>query len=129
MFLTSYNLADYLVASGLIAKRALVAGDFALVEAGRRNRNFKILRRDEAGLFVKQIKTPTAEAIATLQREAIFYRTVATNPAYRGLQLCTPRFVRYDERRHTLLVQLLSNAESLSERSWYDGPFDATTAT
>ena len=128
MFLTSYNLADYLTASGLLSRRALVDGDFTVIEAGRRNRNFKVPRRQNSGLFVKQIKTPTAEAAATLRREAIFYRAVAANPAYAGLQALTPRLVHYDERRQALLVELLSNAETLAERSVYDGSFDTATA-
>ena len=39
MFLTAYNLPHYLLSKGLIDSQSLVAGDFAIAEAGRRNRN------------------------------------------------------------------------------------------
>jgi len=128
MFLTSYNLSGYLTASGLLDARALVDGDFVVVEAGRRNRNFKILRRENGGLFIKQIKSLSAEATGTLRREAAFYRAIAASPAYTGLRDLTPPFVAYDERRHILSVRLVGDAETLAERSLYDGPCDPPTA-
>ena len=66
MFLTAYNLPHYLMSKGLISAQSVVDGDFVLAEAGRRNRNFKVMRRQQPGLFVKQIKSMEAQAITTI---------------------------------------------------------------
>ncbi len=120
MFLTAYNLAHYLVARGLITQESLVAGDFVLAEAGRRNRNFKVARRSGPGLFVKQIKTVEQQAIHTIQREAAFYRAIAGDTRYAAIAGMIPRFVDYDASRHALTLTLAGDAESLAERQARD---------
>jgi hypothetical protein len=120
MFLTAYNLAHYLVARGLITQESLVAGDFVLAEAGRRNRNFKVARRGLPGLFVKQIKTAEPQATTTIQREAAFYRAVSTDPRYAPIAGMIPQFLDYDASRHALALSLAENAESLAERQARD---------
>ncbi|MBS1854231.1 MAG: aminoglycoside phosphotransferase family protein [Acidobacteria bacterium] len=120
MFLTAYNLAHYLIARGLITQESVVAGDFILAEAGRRNRNFKVARRGLPGIFVKQIKTAEPQAEITIQREAAFYRAVSTDPRYAPLSAMIPRFLDYDASRHALTLSLAENAESLGERQVRD---------
>jgi hypothetical protein len=115
MFLTAYNLPHYLMSRGLVSTESVVAGDFALAETGRRNRNFKIMRRSHPGLFVKQIKTAEAQAISTIDREAAFYRVVHSDPKYAAIRNLIPRFVDFDPTRHALTLSLTENAESMAE--------------
>ena len=128
MYLTVSNLADYLVSSGLITAESVVRGDFAVAEAGRRNRNFKVLRRRDSGLFIKQIKTPEAQAISTIQREAAFYSAVTSNPAYERLAELMPRMFRYEPGRHAIVLEYLQQAESLAERQMRTNSYDADSA-
>lgn len=123
MFLTVYNLPHYLISKGIISAESVVGGDFAVAEAGRRNRNFKVLRRKHPGLFVKQIKSPEAQAIATLQREAAFYRTVGSSQAYASIRGMVPGFVDFDDRRRALTVNLIEDSESLAERHMREGAY------
>jgi len=99
MFITAYNLPHYLISKGIVTAKSVIDGDFVVAEAGRRNRNFKIMRRKHPGLFLKQIKSSEQQAVATLQREAAFYRFIASNPAYASIRDVVPRFVDFDERR------------------------------
>ncbi len=115
MFLTAYNLPHYLMAKGLISAQSVVEGDFMLAEAGRRNRNFKVVRRKQPGLFVKQIKSTEAQAISTIEREAAFYRAVHSDPRYAAIAQMIPKFVDYEPPRHALTLGLTENAESISE--------------
>jgi aminoglycoside phosphotransferase (APT) family kinase protein len=128
MFLTAYNLPHYLLSKGLVDSQSLVSGDFAVVEAGRRNRNFKVLRRNSAGLFVKQIKTTEQQAIHTIQREAAFYRAVHGDSKYAALRRMVPEFVDYDERRYALTLRLADNAESMQERQMRESKYGEDTA-
>src|SRR5262245_10423569 len=116
MFLTAYNLAHYLTAKGLITMKSVVDGDFILAEAGRRNRNFKVARRKQPGIFVKQIKTTDQQAVMTIRREAGFYRAVHGDARYAAIASMIPRFLDYDASRYALTLSLTENAESLSER-------------
>lgn len=127
MFLTAYNLPHYLISKGVITAESLVNADFVLTEVGRRNRNFKIIRRRQPGLFVKQVKSTEAQAIATLHREALLYRAVGSNPAYVGATM-VPKFVDYDERRRVLIVNLAENSESLAERHFREGTYREDSA-
>jgi thiamine kinase-like enzyme len=115
MFLTASNLPHYLISRGLITTQSVVSGDFVLIETGRRNRNFKVLRRSGPGLFVKQIKSSEAQAITTLEREGLFYSRLRSDPSCSQLRSITPEFVDYDARRHALIVHLLNGYESIAD--------------
>jgi len=128
MFLTAYNLPHYLLSKGLINAQALVEGDFAIAEAGRRNRNFKVLRRGAPGLFVKQVKTTEAQAVTTIQREAAFYRTVHADPRFVAIRGLIPEFVHHDAQRHSLALRLTDNAESMQERHIREGKYSEAAA-
>ena len=114
MFLTASNMAHYLLARGTIPPAVVVDGDFMVVEAGRRNRNYKIIRRDGSGLFVKQIKEIEPMAISTMQREAACYR-MSQKSGYEALAGLMPSFVDHDASRHCLTISLLPGGENLTE--------------
>ncbi len=115
MFLTASNLVHYLIARGTISVGSVVDGDFLVAEAGRRNRNYKVLRSKAPGLFIKQIKAPDAMAISTLQREAACYRLAQQDSTYRNLAELMPRLIDHDPARHILIVELLATGENLTE--------------
>jgi hypothetical protein len=108
--LTSANLAHYLIERGLVGADEIVAGAFSVVDASRRNRNFKVFRQGRTGLFVKQMRDLQTDAAHTLRREAICYEAAAGVPE---LARIMPRLLRYDDARHTLVTELAPEAESL----------------
>lgn len=125
MFLTAATLPHYLIARGLVTPAAIVDGDFAIVEAGRRNRNFKVLRRGEPGLFVKQIRQPEPQAVATLEREAACYRLAREVPALAPLAELMPGLVDHDPARAVLILDLLPEGENVTEVHQRLGAFPA----
>ena len=129
MFLTASNLVYHLIGRGSITADSVVSGDFALVDAGRRNRNFKIIRRQTPGLFVKQAKTQEQQAFMTLQREAAFYQVASTDPRYSILKELMPEFVDYDPTRYALTIKLLPDAESLAEYQLRNNTISDASAT
>ena len=51
MLLTSTNIVHYLLERGLVSAQQIVDGDYMVVEAPRRNRNFKIMNHHRTGCF------------------------------------------------------------------------------
>src|SRR2546423_9474541 len=115
MFLTASNLAHYLFFRGLATPEAVVDGDYAVVEAGRRHRNFLVKRAAGRGLFVKQSPNVVGDTAATLQREAAFYQALRDRPAFAQYARVAPRLVDYDPAATALTVELLPDCESLTE--------------
>jgi hypothetical protein len=93
----------------------VVNGDFQVVDYRRRNRNFKIIRRNYPSYFVKQVQSMEAEPVSTLQREANCYWLAQTQAGFAPLARIMPKYVGYDPARHVLIIELLAGAETLSE--------------
>ena len=110
MHLTAANLVHFLMGHGLLGASEVVAGKVAIIDASRRNRNFKFVRNDGTGLFVKQMRDMQTDAMVTLKREAACYELARDDASLSRLM---PRLVRYDESRHVIVVDLLPEAESL----------------
>jgi Phosphotransferase enzyme family len=115
MVITLNNVCYYLLDRGLITPESVVNGDFVAIDVTRRNRNFKIIRRQFPSFFVKQIQNWEPQAIATLQCEATCYWLAQSEAELAGLALLTPRYHLYDPTRHILVTELLPEAENLSD--------------
>jgi hypothetical protein len=113
MYLNVANVAYFLIWHGLLSPTEVVASDLVVLDASRRNRNFKIIRSGGPGLFVKQMREGQPDAMTTLRREAACYERARDDPA---LSRLLPRLITYDPARHLLIVELLSEAESLADR-------------
>ena len=112
MHLTTANLPYFLIHRGLLSPDAIVASDFAIVDASRRNRNFKVIRKSGPGLFIKQMREGHPDAMYTLRREAACYERARDDPTLGRLM---PRLITYDSARHLLVIELLPEAESLTQ--------------
>lgn len=123
MFLTASNLVHYLIERDTVDINSLMDGQFMVIEAGRRNRNFKVFQKADLGLFIKQIKAIDPIENATLRREAECYRLAQQYADWSALM---PRFVDHDPARHCLTVGLLDAAENLTEFHWRLQQFPTT---
>ena len=115
MQLTSTTIAHYLIQRGFVSRESIVNGDFVAEECSRRNRNFKILRRNGPSYFVKQALTFDAEPIATIQREANCYWLWHNHVEAKGISDIGPRLFGYDRDRHILVLELVPGGETLRE--------------
>jgi hypothetical protein len=115
MVITPNNICYYLLDRGLITAESVVDGDFMVVDVTRRNRNFKIIRRQHQSFFIKQIQDWDPQAIASLQCEATCYWLAQSDAELAGLALLMPAFYLYDPARHILITELLPEGENLSD--------------
>ena len=63
MILFRSNVVHYLLEQGLLTLDAVVDGELMVIDATRRNRNFKVMRRGQQGYFVKQIQLWDAQTV------------------------------------------------------------------
>jgi hypothetical protein len=114
MILTVENIVPYLIDRNIVSAESVVDGDCTVVEITRRNRNFKVLRKSEAGYFVKQVKTYDPAAVSSLTREAQSYWLAKYDPGFRGISSLMPRLIFYDAQRQILVMELFPGAEDLA---------------
>ncbi|KXG87670.1 phosphotransferase family protein [Agrobacterium bohemicum] len=114
MYLTSGTLVPYLIDRSVLSAADLLADDITILEAGRRNRNFKVFRKDGSGVFVKQIPLMAVETTQSVQREATLYALAEKDAAAAGLKTLMPRLRHYDGNRHLLAVELVPHSQSLT---------------
>jgi hypothetical protein len=128
VFLNSTNIVYYLLERGLVSAEQVVDGDYMVTEAPRRNRNFKVMKRDRSGLFVKQVQRWEQQSIATVQLEAHCYRLTNEDKGFMALRDIVPRFHCYDARRAVLVTELLPGSETLAEYHFRNGGFPIEVA-
>jgi hypothetical protein len=128
MVLSSRNLVHYLLDRRLVTFDSVVDGDFMVVDAPSRNRNFKVIRKRAPSYFVKQVKTWEPAAIASLQCEATCYWLSQNDAEFALLRALLPQFHAYDPGSHVLVVELVPGGESLSEYHRRLGAFPADVA-
>jgi len=127
MYLTSTNLAYYLIARGHVGKHSVVSGDFSITEVDGHNRSFRVTRGDAPSLFVKQIKDLDETNVECLRREAVCYR-LASDSRFELLSEITPGFVDFDPVRHLVIVELIVGAENLTQCHRRLGDYPVTLA-
>ncbi|PDT88284.1 hypothetical protein CO669_21940 [Bradyrhizobium sp. Y36] len=115
MFLTASNVFHYLRDVGQLSSHDIVEENFRVVEIGRRNRNFRILRNSGPSLFVKQIPIVHPETIVSFRREAAVAQIASEAAPESALKKVPPTLRRYDPRVHVLVYDALDPAETLSD--------------
>jgi len=125
MIITKENIAHYLLSRGLLTFDSVVDGDLVVVEATSRNRNFKVIRRESPGYFVKQAKTFEPQAVETLRYEMSCYWLSKNDPDFAPLAKLMPRFYDSDPVRHALVIELLPEGGSLADYHRQLGSFPA----
>jgi serine/threonine protein kinase len=111
--LTQAQIAHYLVADGLASAESITDGDFEVVEASRRNSNFKVVSDRGPSYLLKQLKE--ASAGDSVSNEARVYRLLQEISAGDTLLRYIPRVVNYDSNQGMLVVELLRNSRDLYE--------------
>lgn len=128
MHVDQNNVTYFLAERGLVEFESVVDGDFMIVDQSSRNRNLKIVRRKSEGFFIKQIGQQTQEFVQSMQREAACYRLANEHQQFRALRSLMPRFYLFDPVNYILIVELLSDSESLWEHHQRMGCFPIEVA-
>ena len=109
------NIVQHLIERGLITYESAVDGDLALLSGSSNHKHSRVMRNHSPGFFIKQIQRWEEAPIMTLQREAACYRLGHYNEDFASLTPLLPKYYDFDPVRHTLVIELLSGGESVSE--------------
>lgn len=118
------EVVPYLLGRDLIAKSALVQGDFRIVDVSRRNYNLKVISSRGPSYLIKQ---GLGGNRATVSQEASIYRWLAVK-SDSGISQYLPRFHLYDEGRSVLVLELLKDAQNLRQHQTRSGRFSVALA-
>jgi aminoglycoside phosphotransferase (APT) family kinase protein len=111
--LTSREVVPYLREHDLISAQSIVDGDLVIVDASRRNRNFKVIREKGTSYLIKEGLGLRGDA--TVAHEAAVYQFLQSSPAGDGLERYLPTFYGYDPQADILVIELVRNAQNLRE--------------
>ena len=123
MIITKENITHYLLGRGLLSFDSVVDGDLMVVEASSRNRNYKVIRREQPGYFVKQVKTFEPQNVETMRYESACYWLSHNDPDFEPLAALMPRYHDSDPVRHALVIELLPEGGSLRDYHQQLGSF------
>lgn len=115
MMLKHEEVASYLVGAGLLDPASVVGGNLLVLNASRRNSNFKII--DEGGPAYLLKQSVGAERALTVKNEAYAYSLLRARSARLGRYL--PGFHRYVESEGILLLEMLRGARGFDEHVFH----------
>ena len=124
--LTQREVILYLLRRKLISPESIVQGDLVVVDASRRNLNFKVISECSPSYLLKQGVDPGR--IVTVAREAAVYQLLNSDTRDDGVHRYLPHFYGYDAEEHILILELLRDAQDLREYYTRRGPFFKTPA-
>ena len=113
--LTPAEVVPYLLRQGLVSPQTVVAGDVRVIDATRRNANYKLVSAGGPSYLLKQGVGP--ERAAMVDGEAAVYRRLGADggPAGGRFGRYLPRLCLHDAADHVLVLELVRDARNLQE--------------
>jgi hypothetical protein len=124
--LTEHEGVMYLLQSKLLNPESLLEGSLEVINASRRNRNFKVISEGGPHYLLKQ--GVGLQGMATVAYEAAMYHHFQSDAGCVKFRRYLPRCYGYDPKEHILILELLNNAENLRDYSSRRGRFSAHLA-
>ena len=101
------NVVPYLLEHKLINVKSIVDGDLQIFDISRKNRNIRLMRKNNTSLLLKQsIQTDISSSIA-LKREALLYALMQNDENFSALVDITPRIHDFDEVKNILITEFV----------------------
>ncbi|HEX8157794.1 MAG TPA: aminoglycoside phosphotransferase family protein [Solirubrobacteraceae bacterium] len=107
--LEQHDVAAYLLERRLISRRSIVSGQLRILDASRRNRNFRVSGGAGESYLLKQ--GIAADSTVSLANEVAVYRRLAAGEG--SIASCIPRLYGYDAERGVLILEWIAGAQDL----------------
>ena len=124
--LTQSEVAQYLLQHNFITAASLVDEDLRVVEASRRNRNFKVITERGPSYLIKQGRGQNGRA--TVAHESNIYRYLETATGGECFRPYLPGYHHYDADDGVLILELLTGALDIREHHTRRGVFSTAIA-
>jgi thiamine kinase-like enzyme len=117
MRLSAKDIHHYLLDKGFIDARSLVDGDYAVHQSQTRNAIFRIVRRKQKSLFVKQLIAFEPNNTYALQKDATCLWLIKNEAVFQDLAGHVPEYFGFDPERQVLVTEYIPEARNLEEYS------------
>ena len=124
--LSQSEVAQYLLQGEFITTASVVDEDLRIVEASRRNRNFKVIREHGPSYLLKQ--GLDANGRSTVAHESVLYKYMGTANGSEDFRPYLPGYHHYDADDGVLVLELLTGAQDIREYHTRRGAFSTTIA-
>jgi aminoglycoside phosphotransferase (APT) family kinase protein len=121
--MTESDVVAYLLDAGLIDTAAVVDGDLRVLDASRRNANFRVMREAGPSYLIK-IGAGRDPFVST-EREARVYRLLSEAA---GVTMLLPRVYAFDPERELLVLELFAGVDDLRNYHRQRGRFPVSIA-
>jgi aminoglycoside phosphotransferase (APT) family kinase protein len=111
--LTQSEAVAYLLKRKLVNSTCVVESDLLVVDASRRNRNYKVMCESGPSYLLKQGVGPSG--IATVAYEAMVYRIIQSERNRVEFGHYLPLFYCYDSEEKILILELLRGAQDVRD--------------
>lgn len=115
MEIATRKIVRYLTQRGLLDRRSIVEDGLTISIGRSRNRFVRVEQRSGRGYFVKQALESEPMSADTMRREAEVYRGAFGDDRLIALRNLLPGFHGFDEAQRILVVDLVDDAENLTE--------------
>jgi aminoglycoside phosphotransferase (APT) family kinase protein len=119
------DVVDYLLERNLIDAAAIVDGDLRLIDASRRNTNFRVVRERASSYLLKQ--GAGRDPFVSTAREAFVYALLA-DAGGKAIARLLPRVYDFDADRELLIIELFEGADDLRAYHHRRGRFPTSVA-
>lgn len=109
------NVVSYLLDKKLIYVSTIVKGDLKIVDVSSRNRDLKVMRKNNLSYLLKQPDLLDLSSKETFRKECLLYSQVFSNRKLEKIRTLVPQIVLYDYANNILALQLLTDGLPLSE--------------
>jgi 5-methylthioribose kinase len=113
--ITIDNVTPYLIHHGFLDTESIVNNDFKILDASKKNRNLKIIRKHNVSYLLKQANIPSSHSKKTIQREASIYTLAQQNSEFKSFAAIVPRIFKFDVQLDLLITELITNGEPLNK--------------
>jgi len=128
--LTQKNVHLFLLEKGIIEAKSIVDGDYSIITSQTRNAIFKITRKKEKSLFVKQLNSFDTNNTYVLQKDATSLWLIKNEKEFEELSKYVPNYYGFDPEKQVLITEYLPDSINLEDYSriqsgkWHNGILD-----
>jgi thiamine kinase-like enzyme len=116
------NVTNYLLNKKLIDPKSIVDGDLKIIDASRKNRNIKVIRKNAVCYLLKQATLADPYNAEPIRRESRLYTLAQTDSDFISLGEIMPRTIDYDSQNEILIIEFITNGQSLHQFNYNNQP-------
>lgn len=118
MILTIDNADDYLLKKALLNAESVIDGDVKIFDNSRKNRNIRVIRKNNTSYLLKQPSIGDVYSATTIQREATLYKLIKMEKDLYSIKEIVPNIIEFDLKEIVLILEYINNSESYREYNY-----------